>query len=1192
MLLVEVRPPEGLAGFRGESRAEVGRALLGAAVAPREIRPAAAPPQDFDGFWVAKLRELATVPAEPLVTPDQSGVPGVEYAHLRLNNLDGAHVWAQLARPVAGEKLPALVIFQWASPPYPLQKAWVTDRAAEGWLVLDVEPHDVPADLPQAFYDALPERIKRYPLIGRHSRDESYFLPMYLGDYRAVEYLTTRPDWDGRTLVLMGTSMGGQQSLAVAGLNPRVSAVIANVPSGADVAGPLRGRAPSYPVWEVARPEVLQTASYFDPANFAPRIRARTLVSLGFIDETSTPASVWAAFNGIPGDEEIVPLVDAPHNHLSTPAEVEPWVRRSEAWLRELAAGRGQTPDYLNSALPVPRRVDDLVSRMTLEEKVAQMTDAAPAIERLGVPQYNWWNEALHGFARSGLATVFPQAIGVASTWNEDLVYRMATVISDEARAKHHQYVREGKFGRYQGLTIWSPNINVFRDPRWGRGQETYGEDPYLTGRLAVPFIRGLQGDDPTYFKTIATVKHFAVHSGPEPERHAFDAVVSERDLRETYLPHFEAGIREAGAYSLMCAYNRVYGDAACGSDLLLKDVLRGEWGFQGFVVSDCGAINDIWRSHKIVATVEEASALAVRAGTDLSCGREYRSLAEAVKRGLITEAELDVSLRRLFTARMRLGMFDPPGKVRWAQIPYAVLDQPSHKRLALEVARQSLVLLKNAGGLLPLRKDLGTLAVIGPNADEWMMLLGNYNGTPSDPVTPLRGIRAAVSPGTRVLFAKGSELADGFPTFERVPAGALTGPGGQGGLRVEYFDSYEIQDAPLFEGVDSVLDADWKNRAPREDMNDDAFSVRWTGTLTPRRTGSYQLGLIGNTRFRLWLDDSLVVQSRYSLRDEFGEPRLVNTPAMTLEAGRGHRIRVEAQESYGDAAVRLMWTDPGQDLLGEAVAAAQQADAVVLFLGLTPRLEGEEMRVELDGFHGGDRTALGLPDAQDRLLRRIVAVGKPTVLVLLNGSALGIGWAQDHVPAILEAWYPGQAAGTAIADVLFGDYNPGGRLPVTFYRRVEDLPPFENYAMEGRTYRYFRGKPLYPFGYGLSYTRFQYSGLDASSDAMAPDGGVTVRVDVTNTGDREGDEVVQLYVEHLGSAVPRPIRDLRGFRRITLAPGERRTVEFTLKASSLAYWDEAGHRWVVEEEPVRVAVGASSADLRLNRRIQVRRPR
>ena len=709
-------------------------------------------------------------------------------------------------------------------------------------------------------------------------------------------------------------------------------------------------------------------------------------------------------------------------------------------------------PDYRNSELPFERRVADLVSRMTLEEKVSQMQDVAPAIDRLGIPAYNWWNEALHGVARSGLATSFPQAIGLAATWDDSLIFRMASVISDEARAKHHEYVRHGSRERYQGLTFWSPNINLFRDPRWGRGQETYGEDPFLTGRLAVQFIRGMQGDDPKYLKTIATVKHFAVHSGPEPERHTFDAVVSERDLRESYLPHFAAGIREGHAYSLMCAYNRVLGSAACGSDLLLTDILRGEWGFSGYVVSDCGAINDIDERHKVVPTAAAAAALAVKTGTDLECGNVYAHLVDAVKQGLITEQMIDSAVTRLFHARFRLGMFDPPERVRWARIPISVLDQPAHRALARQVARESIVLLRNAGALLPLRKDLGTIAVIGPNADNRRMLLGNYEGEPADPITPLRAIREAVSPNTRVLYARGS------PLVERIP------------------------------------------------------------------------------------DDS-------------------STPV------------------------------PPESLLAEAVRVTQQADVVVLCLGLTAGLEGEEMPVQIEGFRGGDRTSIDLPAAQERLLERIVAVGKPTVLVLMSGSAVAINLAQEHVPAIIEAWYGGQAAGSALADVLFGDYNPGGRLPITFYKSVEDLPPFDDYRMTGRTYRFFKGTPLYPFGHGLSYTSFAYKNLRTSTGTLCAPDTLIVRVEVTNTGQRTGDEVAQLYVRHLGSKVERPIEDLRGYRRVTLKPGETRTVELSLPASSLAYWSSDAHRWVVEEGPVELGVGGSSADIRVRRRIGVSVP-
>ncbi|MGH7594547.1 MAG: glycoside hydrolase family 3 C-terminal domain-containing protein, partial [Gemmatimonadales bacterium] len=716
-----------------------------------------------------------------------------------------------------------------------------------------------------------------------------------------------------------------------------------------------------------------------------------------------------------------------------------------------VTAARGQSADYLNQELPFATRVRDLVGRMTLEEKVSQMKDVAPAIDRLGIPAYNWWNEALHGVARSGLATSFPQAIGLAATWDDTLMFRTAGVISDEARAKYQEYLRQDKHDRYGGLTFWSPNINLFRDPRWGRGQETYGEDPFLTARLAVQFIRGMQGDDPKYLKTVATVKHFAVHSGPEPARHTFDAVVSERDLRESYLPHFAAGIQVGGAYSLMCAYNRIDGKPACGSDMLLQTILRGEWAFPGYVVSDCGAINDIYQRHRVVATAAEAAALAVNTGTDLECGGVYSALPDAVHQGLIAEAQIDSSVTRLFMARMKLGMFDSVDRVRWARIPFSVLDEQSHRDLARQSARESIVLLRNQGGVLPLRKDLHTLAVIGPNANQPAVLLGNYNGSPSDTVTPLRGIRAAVARRTRVLYARGSNLADG-----------VAGP------------------------------------------------------------------------------DTL--------------------PAATLEAG--------------------------------AVTAARSADAVVLFLGLTNQLEGEEMRVQVDGFQGGDRTSIDLPAAQERLLERIAALGKPTVLVLMNGSALAVNWAAEHVPGIVEAWYPGQAGGTAIADVLFGDYSPAGRLPVTFYRGVADLPAFDNYSMAGRTYRFFDGPPLYPFGFGLSYTTFTYDSLATNSDTLPATGTIAVRVNVTNTGHRTGDEVVQLYVQHLGSSVTRPKQDLRGYQRVTLKPGETRTVTFAVAATSLAYWNVDAHGWTVESEPLRLEVGASSADIRLDRVIHVVGPR
>jgi beta-glucosidase len=693
--------------------------------------------------------------------------------------------------------------------------------------------------------------------------------------------------------------------------------------------------------------------------------------------------------------------------------------------------GQTQFP-FQNPDLPFKERVEDLVSRMTLEEKASQMQDWSHAVPRLGIPEYGWWNECLHGVARAGVATVFPQAIGLAAAFDTEMMLDVATAISDEARAKHHEFVRNGKRKRYQGLTYWSPNVNIFRDPRWGRGQETYGEDPYLAARMGVAFVSGLQGDDPKYLKLVATPKHYAVHSGPEPERHRFDATADRRDLYETYLPAFKAAVIEAGAGSVMGAYNRTNGQACCAHRQLLGELLRGEWGFKGYVVSDCGAIEDIWRGHRLVQTEAEASALAVKIGCDLDCGREYQSLTEAVKTGLITEAEIDVAVKRLFEARFKLGMFDPPERVAFAQIPYAKNDSPEHRALALEAARKSMVLLKNADGLLPLRRDLKTVLVTGPNADQPSVMYGNYNGTPSSAVTPLEGIRGHVSPGTSVRYAPGCD-----------------------------------------------------------------------------------------------------------------------------------------------------WTREDAAAAAAAVDSAKNADVVIFVGGISPRLEGEEMRVDAPGFMGGDRTDIRLPEAQTGLIRALHAAGKPVVLVLLTGSALAIPWEQDHLQAVLLAWYPGQAGGTAVADVLFGDTNPAGRLPVTFYRSNDQLPAFEDYRMEGRTYRYFTGEPLYPFGFGLSYTTFEYAGLVLPETTVQAGRNAAISVSVRNTGKVAGEEVVQLYMKDIEASTARPIRSLKGFRRVFLKPGESMTVSFTITPEDLSMIDASG-KWTVEPGDFEAAVGPSSADLRL----------
>ncbi len=832
---------------------------------------------------------------------------------------------------------------------------------------------------------------------------------------------------------------------------------------------------------------------------------------------------------------------------------------------------------YQNPDLPLEDRVADLISRMTLEEKVSQILYTAPAIDRLGIPEYNWWNEALHGVARAGRATVFPQAIGLAATWDPDLIFQVATAISDEARAKYHESIRRGRHGIYEGLTFWSPNINIFRDPRWGRGMETFGEDPYLTGRLAVAFVRGMQGDDPTYLKTVATPKHFAVHSGPEPDRHTFDAVVSEEDLRDTYLPAFRAAVVEGGAESVMCAYNRFRGDPACASHELLQRILRDEWKFQGYVVSDCWAIMDIYNTHRVVDTPVEAAALALAAGTDLNCGVTFDSITGAIRGGLVDEGTLDQALTRLFDARFRLGMFDPPERVPFASIPYDVNDSPEHRALALEAARKSLVLLKNEGNLLPLGSEPGTIAVIGPNADEVDLLLGNYHGIPSQPVTPLEGIRRRAGPAGRVLFARGSNVAGNIPSLYPVPPEILGVPFVEGsaaqeeralggGLLGEYFDNSEWAGEPSISRTDPSVNFNWWDNPPVEGITPGAFSVRWTGTLVPGSSGRFALGGRALGRFRLFVEDSLLVSF------QAGHDPMVQWTFLELEEGRSYRIRLDYSATRPDAMVRLAWAPPEPNLREEALALAARADVVIMALGLSPRLEGEEMPVEIPGFSGGDRTTLDLPREQQELLEAVVATGKPVVLLLLNGSALGLHWAAENVPSVLEAWYPGQAAGTAIAEVLFGDYNPAGRLPVTFYRSVEQLPPFENYDMANRTYRYFRGDPVYPFGFGLSYSTFAYQDLRLPEPASTGSE-LEVSVEVENTGAVSGDEVVQLYVTPMDTPGPHPIRSLAGIERIYLAPGERRRVSFSLDPGQLSLVDAGGNR-VAGPGRFRVSVG------------------
>ena len=858
-------------------------------------------------------------------------------------------------------------------------------------------------------------------------------------------------------------------------------------------------------------------------------------------------------------------------------------------------------PAYLDPDLDFAARASDLVSRMTVEEKVSQLTNAAAAIPRLSVPAYNWWNESLHGVARAGTATVFPQAIGLAASFDAPLMHEIAVATADEARAKHHEFVRRGQRGIYQGLTFWSPNINIFRDPRWGRGQETYGEDPYLTSRMGVAFVKGLQGDDPKYYKVVATAKHFAVHSGPEPERHTFDARPSERDLHETYLPAFRALVQEAKVASVMGAYNRVNGESGSASQRLLLDILRNDWGFDGYVVSDCGAIDDIYKTHKITETPEQAAALGVTKGCDLECGTVYRKLGDALEQGLLTEADLDVAVKRLMLARLKLGMFDPPERVPYAQTPYSVNDSPAHSLLSRRMAQESIVLLKNSG-VLPLRKNLKTIAVIGPNADELMTLLGNYYGSPSRPVTLLEGIRNAVASGTKVVYARGVDLVQGR---EDPRAGALVEPSSlrpaagssEHGLRGEYFRGRDLVGTPVLTRTDARVDFRWYRGAPTDDpvargelpadqaLPPDEYSVRWTGQLVPQVTGEHELTVAADDGFRLFLDGQPVL-------DEWTTtPRLrARSARVNLVAEKPRELRLEYFEAVRDAEVRLSWKLPGgKPPFEEAVEAARAADVVVFVGGLTGDVEGEEMRVPYPGFAGGDRTDIGLPATQQKLLLALHATGKPVVFVVMSGSALAVNWAQQNLPAIVAAWYPGQQGGNAIADVLFGDVSPAGRLPVTFYKSVDQLPGFADYNMEGRTYRYFRGEPLYPFGHGLSYSRFEYSGLKLDKRRLGAKDALQVSLAVKNAGARDADEVPQLYVRDVESRLPMPIKQLRGFSRIHLKRGESRNVSFQLvPARDFSYYDPAQKGFAVEPGEFEIQVGGSSRDIRLTRRVRV----
>ena len=830
---------------------------------------------------------------------------------------------------------------------------------------------------------------------------------------------------------------------------------------------------------------------------------------------------------------------------------------------------------FRNPDLPVEQRIQDLLGRLTPEEKVAQMMNQTPAIERLGIPPYDWWNEALHGVARAGNATVFPQAIALAATFNDEEIFRTFDMISDEARAKYHHYQKNKEYDRYKGLTFWTPNINIFRDPRWGRGMETYGEDPYLTTRMGLAVVKGLQGNDPKYFKTHACAKHYAVHSGPEWNRHEFDVSVTPRDLWTTYLPAFEALVKEGNVQEVMCAYNRYEGEPCCGSNKLLVDILRNGWGFQGIVTSDCGAIDDFWQKdertprHETHPDAESASADAVLSGTDTECGGSYRSLVQAMKDGKIKEQDLDVSLTRLFRGRFELGMFDPDDRVAYSQIPYSVVSSPEHIAQALNMARQSMVLLKNNQNTLPLSKELKKIAVVGPNAADSTMLWANYNGFPTRTTTILEGIRQKV-PGTEVIYELGCNHTADFVMTDL--GNCISSEAGQG-LKAEYYNNTDFSGAPVYTGLAKELHyTTGGNTQFAPNVNLTNFSARFTGEFEAPQSGDIEFTLSGNDGFRLFIGDEKVAEV---WGNEYGAGK---TYTLKAEKGKKYPVKIEYMQKLGSADLNF---SVGVRTPVDCQATANKvkdADVIIFVGGISPRLEGEEMPVDAEGFKKGDRLNIEIPKVQQEMVKALEATGKPLVYVVCTGSALALNWEDAHVDAILNAWYGGQEGGTAVADILFGDYNPAGRLPVTFYKSVSQLPDFEDYSMKGRTYRYFTQQPLYPFGYGLSYTTFRYDNARLSATEIEAGQPVTLSFDLSNTGKMDGDEVAQVYIKNPNDPEG-PIKALKGFKRVHLKAGETQTVSIELEPKAFWSFNDETQDMEIRPGKYQVLYGKSSAD-------------
>lgn len=834
------------------------------------------------------------------------------------------------------------------------------------------------------------------------------------------------------------------------------------------------------------------------------------------------------------------------------------------------------TKKYLfeDTKLSFEERVNDLVSRLTLEEKVSQMLNTSPAIPRLGIPAYNWWNETLHGVARTPFkVTVFPQAIAMAATFDKNSLFKMADFSAMEGRAIYNKAVALGRTEeKYLGLTYWTPNINIFRDPRWGRGQETYGEDPYLTAMLGDSFVKGLQGDDPKYLKAAACAKHYAVHSGPEPLRHTFDTDVSAYDLWDTYLPAFQKLVVDSKVAGVMCAYNAFRTQPCCANDELMTDILRKQWNFKGYVTSDCWAIDDFFKNHKTHPDAESASADAVFHGTDIDCGTDaYKALVQAVKDDKITESQIDVSVRRLYMIRFQLGMFDPVSMVKYAQTPDSVLENDEHKAHALKMAQQSMVLLRNENKTLPLNKKLKKIVVLGPNADNPIAILGNYNGIPSQLSTVLQGIKDKVGKNTEVVYEKAINFTnDTLLAYTNVKSQYSFE--GKPGFKAEYFNNKDLSGKPEAVRTEAELDNFWQEgEKVIGGINAKNFSARYTTNFTAATDGSITFELTADDGYRFLVNDKQVIDG-WKKNRWGGKTYQLQTKKNTV-----YNLVVEYWQGDGKANIKLGAGNFARTDFNALLNRTKDADAFVFVGGISPQLEGEEMKVPYPGFNGGDRTSILLPKVQTELMKSLSASGKPVVFVMMTGSAIAIPWEAEHVPAIVNAWYGGQAAGTAVADILFGDYNPAGRLPITFYKSDSDLPPFIDYTMENRTYRYFKGQPLYGFGYGLSYTTFNYDQMNVPE--TSPKGKeVPVSVRVTNTGKMAGEEVVQLYITNPDKSIKTALKSLKGFSRISLKPGESKIVSFLLSQQDLSYINFKGESTPLQGK-IEISTGGSQPD-------------